>query len=75
LIHGLTVIVLAKSWVYLHCLGEVTSMDGVFICKFPTLVLYECETWFLTLKKEHKLRMSENRILLISRRNGVSEGW
>jgi hypothetical protein len=25
--------------------------------------LYECETWSLTLKEEHKLRMFENRVL------------
>ena len=27
------------------------------------VVLYECETWVLTLKKEHRLRVFENRIL------------
>jgi hypothetical protein len=26
-------------------------------------VLYECETWFLTLREEHRLRVFENRIL------------
>jgi hypothetical protein len=25
-------------------------------------VLYECETWFLTLREEHRLRVSENRV-------------
>jgi hypothetical protein len=27
------------------------------------VVLYGCETWFLTLRKEHRLRMFENRVL------------
>jgi hypothetical protein len=28
--------------------------------------LYECETWSLTLREEHRLRVSENRVLSIS---------
>jgi hypothetical protein len=28
-----------------------------------TLVLYGCETWFLTLREEHRLRVFENRVL------------
>jgi hypothetical protein len=27
------------------------------------VVLYGCETWSLTLKEEHRLRMLENRVL------------
>jgi hypothetical protein len=27
------------------------------------LVLYECETWSLTLREEHRLRLSANRVL------------
>jgi len=27
------------------------------------LVLYRCETWSLTLREEHRLRMFENRVL------------
>jgi len=29
------------------------------------VVLYECETWSLTLRKEHRLRVFENRVLRI----------
>jgi hypothetical protein len=29
---------------------------------FP-LVLYECETWSLTLREEHRLRVFENKVL------------
>jgi len=27
------------------------------------VVLYGCETWLLTLREEHRLRVSENRVL------------
>jgi hypothetical protein len=27
------------------------------------IVLYGCETWFLTLKEQHRLRVFENRVL------------
>jgi hypothetical protein len=27
------------------------------------VVLYRCETWFLTLREEHRLRVFENRVL------------
>jgi hypothetical protein len=29
-----------------------------------TVVLYGCETWSLTLREEHRLRMFENRVLM-----------
>jgi hypothetical protein len=29
----------------------------------PTVVLYECETWSLTLREEHGMRVFENRVL------------
>jgi hypothetical protein len=29
------------------------------------VVLYECETWSLKLRDEHRLRMFENRVLII----------
>jgi hypothetical protein len=35
------------------------------------VVLYGCETWSLTLREEHKLRVFENRVL----RDGVTRGW
>ena len=30
-----------------------------------TVVLYGCETWSLTVREEHRLRLSENRVLRI----------
>jgi hypothetical protein len=36
------------------------------------VVLYGCETWSLTLREEHGLRVFENRVL---RRDGVTGGW
>jgi hypothetical protein len=29
------------------------------------VVLYRCETWYLTLREEHRLRVFENRVLRI----------
>jgi hypothetical protein len=39
----------------------------VTICKTIILpvVLYECETWSLTVREEHKLRVLENRVMRI----------
>jgi hypothetical protein len=42
------------------------------------VVLYGYETWTLTVKKEHKLRVFENRVLRIifgPKRDGVTGGW
>jgi hypothetical protein len=41
------------------------------------VVLYGCETWSLTLREEHRLRMFENRVLrkiFGPKRNDVTEG-
>jgi hypothetical protein len=40
------------------------------------VVLYGCETWSLTVREEHKLRVFENRVLRIFRpkRDGVTGG-
>jgi hypothetical protein len=35
------------------------------------VVLYVCETWSLTLKEEHRLRVFENRVL--TRRSGPNK--
>jgi hypothetical protein len=52
----------------------------VRICKTIILpvVLYGCETWSLTVKEEHKLRVFENRVLrriFGPKRDGVTGGW
>jgi hypothetical protein len=42
------------------------------------VVLYGCETWSLTLREEHKLRVIENRELrriFGPKRDGVRGGW
>jgi hypothetical protein len=43
-----------------------------------TVVLYGCETWSLTLREEHRLRVFENRVLkriFGPKINGVTGGW
>jgi hypothetical protein len=42
------------------------------------VVLYGCETWSLTLREEHRLRVSENRVLrriFGPKRNEVTGEW
>jgi hypothetical protein len=42
------------------------------------VVLYECETWSLTLREEHRLRVFENRVLrriFGLKRDGVTGEW
>ena len=41
------------------------------------VVLYGCETWSLTLREEHRLRVFENRVLRIfgPKRDGVTGEW
>ena len=44
---------------------------------FP-VVLYGCETWSLTLREEHRLRVCENRVLrriFGPKRDGVTGEW
>jgi hypothetical protein len=41
-------------------------------------VLYGYETWFLTLREEHKLRVFENWVqkrIFVQKRNEVTGGW
>jgi hypothetical protein len=51
----------------------------VKICKTIILpvVLYVCETWSLTLREEHRLRVFENRVLIIfgPKRDEVTVEW
>jgi hypothetical protein len=42
------------------------------------MVLYGCETWSLTVREEHTLRVFENRVLkrlFVPKRDGVTGGW
>jgi hypothetical protein len=42
------------------------------------VVLYGCETWSLTVREKHKLRVFENRVLrriFGPKKNGVTGGW
>jgi hypothetical protein len=42
------------------------------------MVLYGCETWYLTLREEHRLRVFENRVLRRTfgpKRDDVTGDW
>jgi hypothetical protein len=50
----------------------------IYMTIILTVVLYGCETWSLTVREEHKLRVFENRVLrriFGLKRDGVMEGW
>jgi hypothetical protein len=50
----------------------------LYITKILPVVLYWCETWYLTLRKKHRLGVLENRVLKkISglKRDEVTGGW
>jgi hypothetical protein len=45
---------------------------------YKTIILYGCETWSLTLREEHRLKVFENRVLwriFGRRRDEVTGGW
>jgi hypothetical protein len=45
-----------------HILVDRRRLSSVLESELP-VVLYECETWSLTLREEHRLRVFENRVL------------
>jgi hypothetical protein len=50
----------------------------IYIYIILPVVLYGCETWSLTLREEHRLRVFENRVLrriFGLKRNEVTGGW
>jgi hypothetical protein len=61
--------------------SETQFFIRVLECIYKTIilpvVLYECETWSVTLREEHRLRVFENRVLRIYGPKGdeVTGGW
>jgi hypothetical protein len=50
----------------------------IYKAKILTVVLYGCETWSVTLREEHRLRVFENRVLrriLGLKRDEVTGEW
>jgi hypothetical protein len=50
----------------------------IFVTVILPVVVYECETWSLTLREEHKLRVFQKRVLrriFGPKRDEVTEGW
>jgi hypothetical protein len=51
---------------------------GIYKTIILSVVLYGCETWSLTVREEHKLRVFENLVLrgiFGQKRDGVTGGW
>jgi hypothetical protein len=54
------------------------QLDRIYKSIILPVVLYGCETWSLTVREEHKLRMFENRVLrriFGPKRDEVTGGW
>jgi hypothetical protein len=59
-------------------IGERTMTKRIYKTATLLLVLYGFETWSLTLREEHRLRVFENRVLrriFGSKRDEVAGGW
>jgi hypothetical protein len=57
-----------------HVCVCVCGINGTHRPIILPVVLYECETWSLTLKEERRLRMFENRVLK-KKRDEVTGEW
>ena len=44
-------------------LAQLPDNICLFLVRVMPVVLYGCETWSLTLREEHRLRVFENRVL------------
>ena len=58
-------------------MGFNSGFKGLRSITFPS-VLDECDSWSVILRKEHRLRMSENRVLrelIRSKRDEVTRDW
>jgi hypothetical protein len=59
------------------CYHSVQNLLSSHLLSIP-VVLYGCETWYLTLREEHRLRVFEKRLLRTifgSKREEVEGGW
>jgi hypothetical protein len=59
-------------------LSSLLPSKNVRIKIYKTVILYGCETWFLTLREEPRLRGFENRVLrriFGPKRDEVVGGW
>jgi hypothetical protein len=59
------------------CLISKNLMIKIYKTVILPVVLYGCETWSLTLREEHRLRVSENRVLrrIFGPKSEVDGSW
>jgi hypothetical protein len=60
------------------CLLSINVKTRIYKIIILPVVLYGCETWSLTLREEHRLRVFENRMLrriFGPKRDEVTGGW
>jgi hypothetical protein len=64
--------------IFFSCPSPLKELKHYIIKTVILLVMYGCETWSLTLQEEHRLRVSENRVLrriFGPKREEVAGGW
>jgi hypothetical protein len=69
---------ISRFWKYDFQYRKVEfALIGIYKTIILPVVLYGCESLSLTIREEHKLRVSENRVLRIfgAKRDGVTGGW
>ena len=57
---------------------SINILNNEYRTTIPPVVLYGCETWWLTLREERRLRVFENRVLsktFGSKRDEVTGEW
>jgi hypothetical protein len=68
----------SRTFCLLVCCLKTKTKIRIYKTIILPVVLYGCETWSLTLREEHRLRMFENRVLRIifgPKRDEVTGGW
>jgi hypothetical protein len=66
-----------QNLLYFHLLSKNVK-TGIYKTIILPVILCGCETWFLTLWEEHRLRVFENRVLrrmLGLKKDEVTGGW
>jgi hypothetical protein len=67
-----------QNLLFFLLLSKTYRLNKIYKTIILLLVLYGCETWSLTLGEEHRLRVSENRMLrriFAPNRDEVTGGW
>jgi hypothetical protein len=68
---------MGQSYINKFLIFQVPTLTSLYLSLGHAVILYGCETWSLTLREEHRLRVCENRVLRIfgPKRDEVTGEW